>query len=261
MSFDFQKRSLDLVPSQKKLNFVGSDSRLGKLFKGLASKHRREMTATSTNLGSYDFDAAGCSFQSEPSVVSKGHRSSSSSADNKHCLSPSSSHNSHSSKDDCASDNASVRDSLPTFAEKPSFNLVHPPTGSPLQEDFEYSNCFQKLEAEGKINYTGGEKQVLRKDNSLEGSSDNVAIAKEVEVHSHETSSSEVAGEVEEDKAGNAKDKHSPIASLMKWGFASKSGRPPPARVEIYVNGRPIPHRGVKRAEKFAGPIQPGEYW
>ncbi|KAJ8451155.1 hypothetical protein Cgig2_026964 [Carnegiea gigantea] len=261
MSFDVQKGSLDLVVSQKKLNSVGSDSRFGKLFKGLGPKHRREMTATSTNLGSYDFDAAGCSFQSEPSVVSKGHRSSSSSADNKHCLSPSSSHTSRSSKEDCASDSASVRNSLPTSADKPLFNLVHPPTGSPLLENFEYSNCFRKLEAERKINDTREEKKVLRKDNSLEGSSDNVAIAREAEVHSHENSSTEGASEVEEDKAGETKDKRSPIASLMKWGFASKSVRPSPGRVEVYVNGRPIPHRGVKRAEKFAGPIQPGDYW
>ncbi|KAJ6712603.1 EXTRA-LARGE G-PROTEIN-LIKE [Salix purpurea] len=29
----------------------------------------------------------------------------------------------------------------------------------------------------------------------------------------------------------------------------------------VFINGKPIPDRLVKRAEKLAGPIQPGDYW
>ncbi|XP_060206885.1 protein ENHANCED DISEASE RESISTANCE 4-like [Lycium barbarum] len=32
-------------------------------------------------------------------------------------------------------------------------------------------------------------------------------------------------------------------------------------RANVFVNGRPIPDRIVKKAEKLAGPIQPGDYW
>jgi hypothetical protein len=52
-------------------------------------------------------------------------------------------------------------------------------------------------------------------------------------------------------------------------GFIKKSFRDfsrsnqhlPNEKLNVIINGKPIPDCMVKRAEKLAGPIQPGDYW
>ncbi|XP_057521449.1 uncharacterized protein LOC130801589 isoform X1 [Amaranthus tricolor] len=252
MSFDLQDKSFGVVSSRKKTDTVKSTGGSGESFNEPGPRHtrRESYAATSTGIGSYDFDAPGNSFQTTESEVieaSRRQKLSSNVDDNARAISPSS----------CSSkeERVSRRSSCPNSSELPLMN--RPPPGSPLREHLDYSNHFIIAGVENERSYAGKEKQVLETDNSQDSSVVNPAIASETEFHSHELSDS---GDVSGEYKDRSKDRRS--SSPPSWkALASKSGRSSPGKSEVYVNGQHIPIHLVRKAEKLAGLIQPGEYW
>lgn len=256
LSFDLQSKSLNFFSAKQNQEFVEAGSSLIIGLKELSlDDNRNNCDATSTNVGSCDFDAVGNSFQSmdsEASEVSKAQRSSTSLADIAPHLSPSSS---HSSKQDRMSDNMSAKSSQPNSTEMPvKISSVPPPPGSPLRDLLDYSSHFRKLQAGDVANHTGKEKQEIEKDALHESPMQNTAAAFEMEVHFHQGpptgfSQDEDVPKKEGDVRNN-KDRGSSISGSMS-----------PGRPEVYVNGQYIPQHLVKKAGKFAGTIEPGDYW
>ncbi|XP_010676331.1 uncharacterized protein LOC104892186 isoform X2 [Beta vulgaris subsp. vulgaris] len=257
-SFGLQNKSFSVLSSQNKPDPVNACSGFGKVLNESGPRHHRDsFAATSTNLGSYDFDASGHSFQSmesEANAASRRQRLVSNLDENTRAVSPSS----RSSKDERIPENASIRSSRPNSSEISS--KVRPPPGSPLRAHLDYSGQYHKAEAEVARNFTEEEKPVLEKDASQDSSVVNTAVASETEVYSHElpTSLSD-SGDVPRDYKGNNENKSSRPAFWKS--FASRSGHASPGKSEVYVNGQQVPHHVVKKAEKLAGSIQPGNYW
>jgi hypothetical protein len=50
------------------------------------------------------------------------------------------------------------------------------------------------------------------------------------------------------------------FTNLMKKSFKINNGMGN-GRAKVFINGYPISDRAVKKAEKIAGPVYPGEYW
>nr|GMD98697.1 protein ENHANCED DISEASE RESISTANCE 4-like [Ipomoea batatas] len=68
----------------------------------------------------------------------------------------------------------------------------------------------------------------------------------------------------DEDRQNSKRGNESFIVGLFKRGFGelSKSGHNSEnRRSSVFVNGQLIPGRVLRKAEKLAGPIQPGDYW
>ncbi|XP_019160393.1 PREDICTED: uncharacterized protein LOC109156964 [Ipomoea nil] len=68
----------------------------------------------------------------------------------------------------------------------------------------------------------------------------------------------------EEDRQNSKRGNESFIVGLFKRGFGelSRSGQNSEnRRSSVFVNGQLIPGRVLRKAEKLAGPIQPGDYW
>lgn len=158
---------------------------------------------------------------------------------------------------------------ISSSAELPSKEDTSPT--SPLQENLDYSsNHVMSRHGKGnKSKRTDEEKVILNKETSRQNSVKDVAVATEMEVCFNEylnTSLSQESVEVikEEDRPKNNKGSESFFAGLIKKSFRdltrsnhSMDG----TKAKVYVNGQPIPDRAVKKAEKQAGPVHPGEYW
>ncbi|XP_011101017.1 protein ENHANCED DISEASE RESISTANCE 4 [Sesamum indicum] len=103
---------------------------------------------------------------------------------------------------------------------------------------------------------------------SEHNSVNNPAVATEIDMSLNEFSNSCVSQE-SMDKSGEAhpmvnKGRDSLFTGLIKKGFKDFTKSKQNVEVggsEVFVNGRLIPDHLVKKAEKLAGPVQPGEYW
>nr|XP_043627177.1 protein ENHANCED DISEASE RESISTANCE 4 isoform X2 [Erigeron canadensis] len=143
-----------------------------------------------------------------------------------------------------------------------------PPSGSPLQDHFDYSTKYNRA---GKGNVS------RRSDMNIaavpvnlgpHGSSmKDAAVASEIEISSNEycvnTGTSQESGDAireTDQQKGNESFLMSKIKKSFRE-FSRSSQHDEQVKVNVMVNGHPIPDRLVKKAEKLAGPIQPGDYW
>ena len=142
---------------------------------------------------------------------------------------------------------------------------------SPFQEhsgDVLSSHAENKCEQGNRVGRREQEDVVLEK-NISQQSSVNVSVATEMEVSFNEylnTSVSQDSAEVrnEENQLKINKGSEPFLLGLIKKSFRdfSRSNQHlPNEKINVIINGKPIPDSMVKRAEKFAGPIQPGDYW
>lgn len=148
------------------------------------------------------------------------------------------------------------------FCELPPKNngsLPHPdsPLGETLDSRYAKVNRSKRNDQEkGIINLS------VTRQNSVQDAS----VATEMDVPMNEYLNSGVDSvdmSKEEDRVRN-KGSESFFAGFIKKSFRdfSRSSRSAEnGRSNVFVNGQPIPDRVVKKAEKLAGPIQPGEYW
>ncbi|XP_027335664.1 protein ENHANCED DISEASE RESISTANCE 4-like isoform X2 [Abrus precatorius] len=150
-------------------------------------------------------------------------------------------------------------------------SLYPPPTGSPLQEYFDYSSNNHVVNRHGKGNQSSRsdqEKAKIEKNTSRQNSLKEVVLATEMDVHDYSnTVVSQDSGDASREHdhpRSNNKGGESFLANIIKKGFRDFSLTnqiDDHSKSDVTVNGQPIPDRVIKKAEKLAGPIQPGNYW
>ncbi|KAF7826157.1 protein ENHANCED DISEASE RESISTANCE 4 [Senna tora] len=163
-----------------------------------------------------------------------------------------------------------VTKSIQRPAKTTSTSLSPPPAGSPLQEYFDYSNNNHAVNRFGKGNRSSRseqEKVKLDKTTSRQNSLKEAALATEMDVHDYSnTGVSQDSGDAsrEHDHPRSKKGGESFFANIIKKSFRDFSrSNQTDERISsnVTVNGRPLADRVLKKAEKLAGPIQPGSYW
>lgn len=147
-----------------------------------------------------------------------------------------------------------------------------PPPGSPLQDHFDYSGNNHVVNRLGKGNRSSRSDQEKVKPNKItsrQNSLKETSLATEMEVSFNEYSNTGVSQDSwdaskEEDQPRVNKGNDSFIANFIKKSFRdfSKSNQTNEhGRSNVSVNGHLIPDRVVKKAEKIAGTVHPGQYW
>ncbi|KAF1863442.1 hypothetical protein Lal_00030469 [Lupinus albus] len=149
-------------------------------------------------------------------------------------------------------------------------SLSPPPSGSALEEYFAYSNNNHEDNRFGKGNRSSRleqEKAKIDKITSRQNSLKEVVLASEMDVHDYSnTGVSHDSGDAsrEHDHPRSNKGGESFFANIIKKGFRDLSQSNETdnlGKSKVAVNGQPLSDRVVKKAEKLAGPIQPGNYW
>ncbi|XP_020226597.1 uncharacterized protein LOC109808142 [Cajanus cajan] len=117
------------------------------------------------------------------------------------------------------------------------------------------NNAVSRLGKGNQSNRSDQGKENIEKNASRKNSLKEVVLASEMDVHDYSnTGVSQDSGDAsgEHDHPRSNKRGESFLANIIKRD-SSKSN--------VTVNGQPIPDRVIKKAEKLAGPIQPGNYW
>lgn len=153
---------------------------------------------------------------------------------------------------------------------QPTKASVSPPlASSPFQEYLDYAGNNNVVNRFGKGNRSGRsehEKVKVEKNTSRQNSLKEVVLATEMDVHDYSNtgiSQDSGDGNREHDQRSN-KGGDSFFANIFKKGFRDSSQTDKiddREKCDVIVNGRPLSDRVVKKAEKLAGPIQPGNYW
>ncbi|KAI3731871.1 hypothetical protein L1987_63063 [Smallanthus sonchifolius] len=149
-------------------------------------------------------------------------------------------------------------------ASKPS----PPPSGSALQDHFDYSTKYNRA---GKGNVSRrSEMELDEKPVNLGShgtSMKDAAEASEIEISPNEycinTVTSQESGDTSRE-TDQQRGSGSFFVGMVKKSFRefSRSGQHvDQGTVNVTVNGHPIPDRLVKKAENLAGTVQPGDYW
>ncbi|KAJ1414696.1 putative zinc-ribbon domain, plant [Sesbania bispinosa] len=131
---------------------------------------------------------------------------------------------------------------------QPTKDSLSPPAGSPLQEYFDYSNNNHAVNRFGKGNRSSRseqEKTKVDKITSRQNSLKETALATEMDVHDYSNTG------VSQDSRDASREHDHPRSN-------KGDGR---GKINVTVNGQPLSDRVIKKAEKLAGPIQPGNYW
>lgn len=153
---------------------------------------------------------------------------------------------------------------LPTAAIPP-----RPPSGSPLKDHIDYSTRYtlaNQSEKESKNDLSEQEMKMPVKAISRLNSGKDSAAATELDISSNEyfnTGTSIESGDISREEDKTRAKKGSPFfPDIIRESFQERSGDSFEDEItNVTVNGNSIPNRLVKKAEKFAGLIQPGEYW
>ncbi|XP_057980029.1 protein ENHANCED DISEASE RESISTANCE 4-like [Malania oleifera] len=151
-------------------------------------------------------------------------------------------------------------------------NSSPPPPGSPLQEHFDYSSNNYAVGRFVKGNLStrsDQEKVTLSKTTSRQNSVKDMSLATEMEVPFNEylntgTSQDSVDVSGEEDKQRINRGGESFFAGIIKKSFrdlSRSSQTVEGSKSNVTINGHLIRDRVVRKAEKLAGPIHPGQYW
>ncbi|XP_076950322.1 uncharacterized protein LOC143623258 isoform X2 [Bidens hawaiensis] len=138
-----------------------------------------------------------------------------------------------------------------------------PPSGSPLQDHFEYSTKYNRA---GKGNVSK-RSEIERFEKLVHGSHTSsmkdAAVASEIEISSNEycvnTGASLESGDT--DRQRENKTFFERVIKKSFREFSRSSQHVDQGKVNVTVNGHPIQDRLVKKAEKLAGPVLPGDYW
>ncbi|XP_027115386.1 uncharacterized protein [Coffea arabica] len=256
----------ELNPTHKKFNVRHSDN-----LKEGSSQTRGHPKQASINFSSDDYDNSGCNFQSmdrEFGPLSTGPGSSIKSAD---IRSPHSTFSSSSEKEENLENLTAIRKSLNSSELPVKGKLSPPPAGSPLQDYFDYSNKYNAANRLGNATRSGHfeeEKSISKKTITRQNSMKD-ASATEIEISSNEYSntgtsldSGEASREGDQMRANKAAESF--FAGMIKKSFRDSNISYDDADTEkanVTVNGYLISERLIKKAEKQAGPIQPGYYW
>ncbi|WOL08291.1 hypothetical protein Cni_G17044 [Canna indica] len=140
----------------------------------------------------------------------------------------------------------------------------------PLREHFGYSLSDQSVDGSG--NGSGSKRSDQVRSRSLSGnfkqsSVKDVQVATEMDLSDDEAPPAGLSQDswdmISKDEAQSRiiKAGDSFLAGLIKKSFRPFNQSLGNSRFKVFINGHPIPDRLVKKAEKQAGPIYPGDYW
>uniref|UniRef100_A0A803M4W5 Zinc-ribbon domain-containing protein n=2 Tax=Chenopodium quinoa TaxID=63459 RepID=A0A803M4W5_CHEQI len=142
------------------------------------------------------------------------------------------------------------------------------PPGSPLQDPFDYTSKFRAINRYGKGNLSSrsDQERVITNKNTVRQNSLKESLATEMEMSHNEYLNNEVTQEStdkcrEEDHPKMKKGVDSFLAGIIKKSFSKSNQTLESGKRNVMVNGNLIPDKLVKKAEKMAGPIYPGQYW
>ncbi|CAK9143195.1 unnamed protein product [Ilex paraguariensis] len=224
-------------------------------------------TSCSNDYGNFDYNFQ---LSNEPKLLSRDRRSNiSESEDRQGPRSSSSSFSNDEQSPDSVIVQKDVSDSalLPSKEDVPS----HFPD-SPLQEQPDYSSTNEvasRYVKNKKTLRTDQDKVILDRTTYRQNSAKDAPVATEMEDPFNDFSTSVVSQDSvemskEEDRPRTNKGGESFFAGLIKKRyreFSRSSQGSENGRSNVFVNGQLIPDCVVKKAEKLAGPIEPGEYW
>ncbi|XP_021911784.1 protein ENHANCED DISEASE RESISTANCE 4-like isoform X2 [Carica papaya] len=224
----------------------------------------------SVNFSSDDYDNSGYDFQSmDPVPLSTGQGLNSSKPQEMqsfHSSSPTA------SDDENSPDVLNAVRGVANSAQCPVKDTFSPPPrGSPLQEHFDYSSNNHAVNRFAKGNRSSRsdqEKVVPNKTAKRQNSMEDASLATEMDVSFNEYSNTGVSQDSgdttrEHDPPRTNKGGESFFANIIKKSFkdfARSNQAEDRGKSNVSVNRHPIPERVVKRAEKMAGPILPGQY-
>ncbi|OVA00846.1 Protein of unknown function DUF3133 [Macleaya cordata] len=229
----------------------------------------------STNSYSDDYDNSGYNFQSmdaEPILSAIDQRLNLSGSGKIHDI-PSSS--TATSEGEESPDSVIARRELSSSTELSPLKTMTPPLpGSPLQEHFEYSSYQRLVDQVGKGNKSKRMDQeelvpsLPTKSTTRQNSVKDASVATEMEMSFNDTVTSQDSSETtkEEDRRKIGKGGGSFFAGFMKKSLRDSSSSMSSHSEEteipnVSINGHPVPDRLVRKAEKRAGRIHPGQYW
>ncbi|KAK8494651.1 hypothetical protein V6N13_032177 [Hibiscus sabdariffa] len=164
---------------------------------------------------------------------------------------------SHSDRENVLSNKATTRQS--------SFNEASLPTEMEVTSN-EYSNTGISQDSgdatnqfgKGNLSSRSDEENVLSKKATTQKSSfDEASLPTEMEVPSNEYTNTGISQD-----SGDATREYDQPKMAKKFKDSSKFNQiEEQGESNVSVNGHPLPERVVKKAEKMAGPIRPGNYW
>ncbi|CAN4077604.1 unnamed protein product [Withania somnifera] len=164
------------------------------------------------------------------------------------------------SEDELSPESVVVRHDLAHRAEMPLEDDPIPLLDS-SQTDHAYGisskDVLEKIRKEDMKEHSDPERTILDRSTSRQNSIKDVPTAVEMDVSTNEFVHSDVSVESIQSRGQSFMSfiKRS-LGELSRSHQSSENGRS-----NVFVNGRLIPDRVVKKAEKLAGPIQPGDYW
>lgn len=247
----------------------GISTEVNEVVKDYASRTHGCLDRITANFSSDDYDNSGYDFQAmdrESAPLSTGQLLNSGKPQEMqsfHSSSPSTSED-----EDSPDVLVPSRDVTNSIQQPIKAILSPPPPGSPLQEHFDYSSNNHAVNRFGKGNRSSRSDQensmpnrVATRQNSLKEAS----LATEMEVSLNDYSNTGVSQDSgdatrEDDLPRNNKASESFFANIIKKSFKSNQTEER-GKSNVSVNGHFIPDRVVKKAEKMAGPIHPGQYW
>ncbi|BFG22121.1 hypothetical protein CerSpe_083950 [Prunus speciosa] len=246
---------------------------LNEVVKDSTSHSHGRVTGVYAHFSSDDYDNSGYDFHSidrEPVLLStapSSTRSKPHEMQSFHSSSPST------SEDDCNLEAPIAPKEFTNSIQQPTkATFSPPPPGSPLQEHFEFSSNSHVINRLGNGNRSSRSDQEKVKPNkvtSRQNSLKETSLATEMEVSFNEYSNTGVSQDSwdankEEDQPRTNKGSESFITNFIKKSFRdfSKSNQTNEhGRSNVSVNGQLIPDRVLKKAEKVAGTVHPGQYW
>ncbi|KAL9234530.1 hypothetical protein vseg_009391 [Gypsophila vaccaria] len=216
---------------------------------------------------SEDYANAGFDFQAmdrDPSFSSTSHSLSSRKSEETHNIQ---SVSYTTSEDERSSDDIATRQEVSYSAEPPAkSDDSSVPPGSPPQD---FSDCTSKYRAVnqheiGNLSMRSDEDKFMTIKNTLEKISLRESVATELELSPNGCGNARLSKhgseKSQEDDELKGKKGDSFFAGFLKKSFRSNHSIEN-TKKNVMVNGHLIPDKLLKKAEKLAGPVYPGQYW
>ncbi|KAK9743134.1 hypothetical protein RND81_03G219600 [Saponaria officinalis] len=141
-----------------------------------------------------------------------------------------------------------------------------PPPGSPPHDPFEQTSKYRAVNEcdVGSLSSRSDQNKVMTIKNTLEKFSVKDSLATEMELspddYANTRLSKDTSQKSREDDEIKGKKGDSFFAGFLKKSFRSNQSIES-MKKNVTVNGHLIPDKLVKKAEKLAGPVHPGQYW
>ncbi|XP_047327954.1 uncharacterized protein LOC124931516 [Impatiens glandulifera] len=221
---------------------------------------------------SLDFDNSSCNFNltdtESSNIISVDERSNLGCNDEKQdeCVSSTSCHLVHDQKTDISK---TMKDSLPMplpssdyilggnrkFEDNSEKNIVEDASSTSSDDDIG-SKC-----GEGSQKETYSQDEVIEdRKNSHENLDGNGYVETELDVTLNPEEDASMATEIDDSFVGYSNASDTGFDKRIQTDLSSSS-QSVEVKPNVFVNGHPLADHIVKKAEKMAGPIQPGNYW